>query len=178
MRISSGWLLVVGPVTALVLAACISAEATGTPAAAPAPSPGEPATLGRPDTRQPPKATSVAITLTTPDIGATVAAAVEATIAARFKIAFTPAEGIWEAILDLQPGPDGKYPAGTEVKIRAFLHLAHSRFVRWEGDASGTAPETTVVVNRDLRIHAVFLDVGTATARPPTATPVPPQRLR
>ena len=100
-----------------------------------------------------------------PDIEATIAAAVEATIAARFKITFTP--GLWRPILDPPPGPDGKYPAGTEVKIRALLQLSHSRFVRREGDASGTTVETSVIVDRDLRIDAVLLQIGTATAVPP-----------
>lgn len=104
----------------------------------------------------------------TPDIEATIAAALEATVAARFRITFTPEPGgFWRPILDPPPGPDGKYPAGTEVKIRAFLQLSHSRFVRWEGDASGTTVETSVIVDRDLRIHAVLLHIGTATAVPP-----------
>ena len=112
-----------------------------------------------------------------PDIEATIDALVEATISARFKITFTPETGgFWDAIVDPQPGPDGKYPAGTEVKIRAFLRLAHSSFVRWEGDASGASPETSVIVDRDLNIHAVFLHVGTPTPRPPTRTPTPTPR--
>jgi hypothetical protein len=103
-----------------------------------------------------------------PDIEATIAAAVGATIAARFEITFTPeAGGFWKPILDPPPGPDGKYPAGTEVKIRVFLQLSHSSFVGWEGDASGTSQEIKVTVDRDLNLHAVFLHVGTATALPP-----------
>ncbi len=88
------------------------------------------------------------------DVEATIAAAVEATIAARFKITFTP--GLWRPILDPPPGPDGKYAAGTEVKIRALLQLSQSRFVRWEGDASGTSVETSVIVDLDLPIQPVF----------------------
>lgn len=103
-----------------------------------------------------------------PAIAATIAAAVEATIAARFEIIFTPETGgFWEPILDPPPGPDGKYPAGTEVKVRVFLHLAHSSFIGWEGDASGSSQEIVVTLDRDLNLRAVFLHVGTATALPP-----------
>ncbi len=109
------------------------------------------------------------------DVEATIAAAVQATITARFRISFTPEPGFWEPVLDPPPGPDGKYPAGTEVSIRMFLYLAHSRFVGWEGDASGTNSTITVVVDRDLLIHAAFIHIGTATALPPppTLTPTP-----
>ena len=135
--------------SALLLTACAGAEPTRTPTT-----------------------TQIEVTQTTPDTEATVAAAVEATIAARLKINFTPEPGgFWDANLDPPPGPDGKYPAGAEAKIRALLHLAHSSFVRWEGDASGTFPETSVIVDRDLQIHAVFLHVGTATPAPPTHPP-------
>ena len=110
----------------------------------------------------------------TPNIDATVESAVRATIAARFRITLTPKTGgFWDALLDPEPGPDGRYPAGTEVQLRAFLNLAHSVFVRWEGDASGSSATTTVVVDHDLEVHAVFLHIGTATAQPPTRTPVP-----
>lgn len=109
----------------------------------------------------------------TPDIRATIETAVRATIAARFKITITPKPGgFWTALLDPEPGPDGRYPAGTRVKLTVRLHLAHSLFVAWEGDASGTSPTTTMVVDRDLNVHAAFLHIGTATARPPTRTPI------
>ena len=86
--------------------------------------------------------------------------------------------GIGTVHLSPPPGPDGRYPEGTEVTLEARLNLAHAEFIRWEGDASGTDRTTTVTVDRDLRVHAVFLHIGTptprATARPAqVATPTP-----
>ena len=147
--------------------ATLEAIPTATPASTLAPVTSTPTPA--PATKAPPAPSEASV-----DVEATIAAAVQATITARFRISFTPEPGgFWEPVVDPQPGPDGKYPAGTEVSIRAFLRLAHSRFVGWEGDASGTDPTTTVVVDRDLHIHAAFLHIGTATALPPLPTPTP-----
>ncbi len=47
------------------------------------------------------------------------------------------------------------YPFGTSVMVMATAEEGW-QFVRWEGDASGTAPFTTVVMNADKSITAVF----------------------
>ena len=99
------------------------------------------------------------------------------------------------------PDSDGLYLEGTEVHLEANPTLAGDEFVGWEGDASGTDPVTTVVVDRDLNVTAVFSHAGspasatetgssastsstgtlqvqpattpTPTAVPPTPTPAP-----
>lgn len=68
-----------------------------------------------------------------------------------------------------EPDADGRYVEGTEVQLEARLNLAHAAFVGWERDTSGTNPVTTVTVDRDLEVVAVFIHIGTPT---PTTAPV------
>ncbi len=79
-------------------------------------------------------------------------------------------EGIGTIHMTPEPGIDGRYVEGTEVRLEARLNLAHAAFVRWEGDASGTNPVTMVTVDRNLKVVAVFIHIGTAT---PTFSPTP-----
>lgn len=51
--------------------------------------------------------------------------------------------------------PEGRYAAGTHVQLTAFSDAGWS-FGAWQGDAKGTNAQTTVVMDGDKSITAVF----------------------
>lgn len=53
--------------------------------------------------------------------------------------------------------PEGEhiYPAGERIELSATPDQGW-KFVRWEGDASGTDPNTHIVMDRDKKVRAVF----------------------
>lgn len=53
--------------------------------------------------------------------------------------------------------PGGTYPYGTLLTLSGTPDATH-RFLGWAGDASGTAPSITVLVDRALWVQAVFTD--------------------
>jgi hypothetical protein len=53
--------------------------------------------------------------------------------------------------------PGGTYPYGTLLTLSGTPDATH-RFLGWAGDASGTAPSITVLVDRPLWVQAVFTD--------------------
>jgi hypothetical protein len=60
--------------------------------------------------------------------------------------------------------PGGAYDAGTVVSLTATPH-AGSRFVRWEGDLKGSTNPTTITMDADKTVTAVF----EPSNRPPVA---------
>lgn len=52
------------------------------------------------------------------------------------------------------------YPAGTVVTMTAFFYLTVGQFDHWEDDASGTANPTTIAMNSDKSVTAVFFVGG------------------
>jgi hypothetical protein len=69
--------------------------------------------------------------------------------------------------------PGGSYPYGTLLTLSGTPDGTH-RFLGWAGDATGTAPSLTVLVDRALWVQAVFTDktAQTITFAPLTAQPV------
>lgn len=58
--------------------------------------------------------------------------------------------------------PGGTYPYGTLLTLSGTPDATH-RFLGWAGDASGTAPSITVLVDRALWVQAVFTDKTSQT---------------
>ncbi|MBN1507421.1 MAG: FG-GAP repeat protein [Sedimentisphaerales bacterium] len=53
------------------------------------------------------------------------------------------------------PGPDGEYPADTEVTLTAAPHACH-KFTGWSGDLSGLDDTTTIILDGDKMVTANF----------------------
>lgn len=59
--------------------------------------------------------------------------------------------------------PGGIYDPGSSVQMTAVPAEGTWRFVRWEGDVTGTANPTTVVMDRSISVSAVFAMPGDVT---------------
>lgn len=57
---------------------------------------------------------------------------------------------------------DAQHPAGTTVTLNA-VPLTGYQFTRWEGDVTGAVSPTTIVMNGNRSVTAVFTALPPAT---------------